>query len=419
MPIRYNVCKRRARGIHLSRIITNSTKATRAQTKEHNKRLILKAIYDQAPISRADLARFTKLTRASISNVVAPLLEEELVIETGLAHKNIGKPPTLLTINEDARHLISLDLANGAFHGNIFNLKGKVVERVDIPLDDRRGEDAVQLVFRLVEQLMEKVTRPLLGIGIGTPGVVEPRQGVVKSAINLNWMDLPLGPLLEERFELPVYLANDAQVAALAQYLFSSKKQDTENLILVKVGRGIGSGIVFGGEIFYGDGFSAGEIGHVVVDPSGVLCTCGHYGCLETKASTNALMEDVERIARANPSSKLYDLVKRGDELTPEAVLEAHLNNDFTIRPVIERSGRYLGAAIAHLVAALNIRNIYIAGSMAQFGPALLEPVQQEVDRLSFPALTNQINIRISDLGPEIVALGAAALVLNYEMGVV
>ncbi|CAM2067441.1 ROK family protein [Sulfidibacter corallicola] len=403
----------------MNKVISASQKATRAQTKEHNKRFILKTIYERDPISRADLARLTKLTRASISNVVAALLEENLVHEVGLAKKSVGKPPTLLSFNKSARQLITLDLANDQFRGCLMNLRGDITDRVKISVEEQRGESAVDKVVELIEELKAKATEPLLGIGIGTPGVIEPYRGVVKSAINLNWSDLPLGDMLEERFDIPVYIANDAQLAALAQYLFSPDKESIKNLILVKVGRGIGSGIIFGGEIFFGDGFSAGEIGHVVVDPNGKLCTCGHNGCLETMASTRALSEQMTQIAMANPSSKLHDKARAGHPLHSNDILQAHQEKDFTVQPVIERSGRFLGGAIAHLVGAMNIRHIYIAGSMARFGDALLEPIRQEVFRRSYPALINQIDIEISDLGADIVVLGAAALVLNFELGIV
>ncbi len=403
----------------MNKVISASQKATREQTKEHNKRFILKMIYERDPISRADLARLTKLTRASISNVVSALLEEDMVSEVGLAKKSVGKPPTLLSFNKDARQLITLDLASDMFRGSLMNLRGEVLERVKISLGGRRGPAAVEQVIALIEQLQERATQPLLGIGIGTPGVVEPYQGVVKSAINLNWTELPLRDLLQERFSLPVYLANDAQLAALAQFLFSSNKDGIQNLILVKVGRGIGAGIIFGGEIFFGDGFSAGEIGHVVVDPNGKLCTCGHNGCLETMASTRALAEQMSQIAASNPSSRLHQMVRDGETLTSNAILQAHLDRDFTVQPVIERSGRFLGGAMAHIVGAMNIRHIYIAGSMARFGDALLEPIRQEVFRRSYPALINQIEIKISELGADIVLLGAAALVLNFELGIV
>nr|WP_279382450.1 ROK family protein [Acanthopleuribacter pedis] len=342
-----------------------------------------------------------------------------MVSEVGLAKKSVGKPPTLLSFNKDARQLITLDLASDMFRGSLMNLRGEVLERVKVSLGEQRGPAAVEQVIALIEQLQERATQPVLGIGIGTPGVVEPYQGVVKNAINLNWTDLALRDVLEERFSLPVYLANDAQLAALAQFLFSSREDGIQNLILVKVGRGIGSGIIFGGEIFFGDGFSAGEIGHVVVDPNGKLCTCGHKGCLETVASTRALSEQMSQIAAANPSSKLHQTVRNGEPLSSNAILQAYLDHDFTVQPVIERSGRSLGAAMAHLVGAMNIRHIYIAGSMARFGDAFLEPIRQEVFRRSYPVLINQIEIKISELGADIVLLGAAALVLNFELGIV
>lgn len=410
----------------MSRLIPSSSKATREDTKKHNRRLILKTIYEEGHISRADLARKTQLTRASISNVAATLLAEGWIVERGTPKKaKIGKPATMISINRDAAHVIGLDVANSSFHGRIFDLTGEVVAEEDVPINERRGEDALNLAYEVLDKLMARCDKPLLGIGIGTPGVVEPNEGKVLSAPNLGWRDLELRQLISQRYQVEdVHLANDAQVAALAQYLFGNKDEATGqkkslNLVLVKVGRGIGSGIVVRGQIFFGDGFSAGEIGHVVVDPRGSLCTCGHYGCLETKASTRALIQEVSLLAQSNPASSLHETVRCGEKLTTEAILQAYHDQDLSIKPVIERSGEYLGAAIAHLTAALNIRHIYITGSMADFGEGFIDPIRQEVKRLSFPALANEVKIETSSLGHNIVSKGAAALVLHHVLGVV
>ena len=398
-------------------LISRTQKATRAHTRAHNKTFILKTIYDNEPISRAEASRVTHLTRATVSNVVAELIGDGLVVESGIGEKTIGKPPTLLNINANAGHLLCLDLAGSQFCGCIQDLRGRILHQERIQLADRHGDEALELVYVLADKLMAKAHRPLLGIGVGTPGVVDPRRGVT-NAINLNWIDLPLGSLLEKRYNLPAYLANDAQVAALAQYLFGNGEQ-ARNLILVKVGQGIGAGIVLDGKIFYGDGFGAGEIGHVVVAPDGELCTCGHFGCLETMAGSRALANHVSRIAMSSPGTWLHPHVKRGEPLTTSLILEAHRHGDLSIRPVIERSGRYLGQAIAHLIGALNLRHIYIAGTMARFEDALLEPIRQEVARCALPALAGRLQIRNSGLSGNIVILGAAALVLHHELGLV
>jgi N-acetylglucosamine repressor len=394
-------------------------KATQRQTRAHNSRLILKTIYDQGQVSRAGLARLSHLTRTTVSDVVAELIQDGLVAEVGQGPSAGGKPPILLSVVDDSRHLIGIDLANSEFRGSVINLRGKVRHHHSLSVSDRNGDAALALVYELIDALVAAATdAPLLGIGIGTPGLMDARRGVVRNAVNLDWQNLPLGDLLEERYNLPVYIANDSQVAALAEYTFGDRGNGS-NLIVVKVGRGIGSGIVLNGRLYYGDGFGAGEIGHVMVVEGGERCRCGHFGCLETVTSSRAIIRRAQAIAKSDPHSTLHQFVTTPEEINTDVVLQAFEAGEEALRPVIAEVGRYLGMAVANLVGALNVQRIVIAGSVARFGQALLEPIRQGVSRHSLAALANETRIEVTDLGPDIVLLGAAALLLSHELGIV
>ena len=391
-------------------------KATRQQTKAHNTRLILKTIYNEGEVSRADIARLTGLTRTTVSDAVAELIKDGLVAEVGLGPSAGGKPPTLLSVVDDSRYLIGIDLAESEFRGAVINLRGEIKHRLSLPIHDRAGDAALALVYELADELVAIADSPILGIGIGTPGLMDARRGVVRDAVNLDWHNLPLGDLLEERYELPVYIANDSQVAALAECTFGDS-ENVSNLILIKVGRGTGGGIVLNRQLYYGDGFGAGEIGHVTVVEDGELCRCGHYGCLETVTSNRAIVKRAQAIAKKDPHSTLYRLVATPEEINTDIVLQAFEAGDEALQPVIAEAGHYLGVAVANLVGALNVQRVVIAGSVARFGQALLEPTVQEVRRRSLAALANETRIEITSLGPDIVILGAAALLLTYELG--
>lgn len=391
-------------------------KATRQQTKAHNARLILKTIYDEGEISRATVARLTGLTRTTVSEAVAELMEEGLVAEVGLGPSAGGKPPILLSVVDDSRHLIGIDLANSEFRGAVINLRGEIKHRLRIPIHDQDGDAALDLVYRLIDELISPDDTLLLGIGIGTPGLMDARQGVVRKAVNLDWQDLPLGDLLEQRYRLPVYIANDSQVAALAEYTFGANKSSSP-LIVIKVGRGTSAGIVLNGQLYYGDGFGAGEIGHVTVVEEGELCLCGHSGCLETIVSSRAIVRRAQAIARQDPQSVLHKFVDTPEEITVDSVLQAFEVGDQAIQSVIDEVGFYLGIAVANLVGALNIQRIVIAGSVARFGPRLIEQVRRQASQRSLAALVDETKIEATHLGLDIVVLGAAALVLNRELG--
>jgi N-acetylglucosamine repressor len=392
-------------------------KATQQQTKTHNTRLILKTIYDQDEISRADIARLTHLTRTTVSDAVAELIEDGLVTEVGFGPSVGGKPPTLLSLVDDSRHLIGIDLADSEFRGGVINLRGKIRHRLSLPINDRDGDAALALVYALTDELVAAAAgSSLLGIGIGTPGLMDVQRGVVRNAVNLDWQNLPLGDLLEERYHLPVYIANDSQVAALAEYTFGERRS-VSNLIVVKVGRGTGAGIVLNGQLHYGDGFGAGEIGHVVVVEGGERCRCGRFGCLETVTSTRTIVRRAQAIAKSNPHSILHQFAPRPEEINTSIVLQAFEAGEEALRPAIAEVARYLGMAVANLVGALNIQRIVIAGSVARFGQALLDPVIKEMEQRSLAALAGETRVEISSLGPDIVILGAAALLLTQELG--
>ena len=222
-------------------------KATREHTKEHNKKLILNTVYVQGEISRADIARLTKLTRATVSSIVGELIEDGLIDEIGHGKSLGGKRPILLKILDNSRQLIGIDLADNEFRGGLVDLSGTIVNRIKIPVNDKSGKEALDLVYNLIDKLVAASTSPLLGIGIGTPGLIDAHEGKVRSAINLNWQDLPLRNILKDKYNLNVYMANDCQVAAVGEYIFNYKGT-IPNLIAVKVGRGIGAGIVINGK---------------------------------------------------------------------------------------------------------------------------------------------------------------------------
>jgi N-acetylglucosamine repressor len=395
----------------------NPQKATHQQTRDYNQRLVLKTIFDRNEISRADVARLTGLTRTTVSQAVGTLLEQKLVKEIGQGASTGGKTPILLSVPSNARNLIGVDLGSNEFSGAIVNLRGEVRYRLSLPLDGRQGKDALELAYELIDALQVRVTSPLLGIGVGVPGVINPAKGSsVHWAVNLSWLDLPLRDLLQQRYQVPVYVANDSQVAALAESFFG--KQRHTNLIVIKVGRGVGAGIVIDGQLWKGDGFGAGEIGHVTVVENGPLCNCGHRGCLEALVSTTAIVQRARAAAAHERKTLLRQKGKTLDELTLNDVVKANEQNDPVARAVVLETGKYLGIAIANLIGALNIKNIFIGDKGTRFGDAFLREIRATVRERALNTLAENTNIEFSSIGTDSVIQGASALLLNYELGI-
>lgn len=393
-------------------------KATRKETKVHNRRLILNVIYNQQQISRADISRETGLTRSTVSDLVHDLIAEGLVEERGRGKSSGGKPPILLGINERENHVIGLDLASEEFRGAIINLTGNIEHRLTVPTDDESGDQALALVFQLVDQLMEKADGNLWGIGIGAPGLMNAGAGIVLNAVNLDWQDLALADILSDRYKLPVHIANDSQVSALAEYFFGSRDSHSD-LVLIKVGRGVGSGIVLNEELYHGDGFGAGEIGHVKVDQQGDLCNCGHHGCLETKISRRAIQNRVLEGLGDHPESSLYHKASSPQPISLADIIRAYQEGDPFVKDVMDDVCLYLAKALSYVVSVLNTEQIVIGGSVSGFGPQLIQPISRYLHDSVLDSISDRTTVSISSLGENIVILGAVAVVLQKELGIV
>jgi predicted NBD/HSP70 family sugar kinase len=400
-------------------MLLSTKKLTQNQTKLHNRRLVLRVIYEAGTISRADIARATGLTRTTSSSAVAELMGEGLVAEVGQGPSAGGKPPTLLGVVDDARCVIGVDLAGSEMQGCIYDLRGRSLHHARMPLPAGGGEKALDLVLKLIDELVSAAERPLLGIGVGAPGLIDAQRGIIQYAVNLGWRDLPLGTLLSERYGLAVYLVNDSQAAALAEYTFANPEK-VSDLAVILVGRGISAGLVINDKLYRGSSHSgASEIGHLRVVEGGELCACGHIGCLETVASERAVLRWARANGGSDPNSRLHQSAQDADTLDMDDVLRAHQAGDEALDQMVAQVASYLSIAIGNLVGVLNIPLVVLTGTVARFGDSLAQPIRSEIRQRSLATLAVRTTVRVSELGQEIIMRGAAALLLTNELGVV
>lgn len=386
-------------------------KATHQQTKEHNRNLVLKTIFEHDSISRAEIARITSLTRTTVSEIVANLLDEGLVSEIGVGSSQGGKSPILLSLVGDSRFLIGLDLSHSRFRGAVVDLRGKIHEMITLPVNDRDGEEALVQVYEILDRLIAAASHPLVGIGVGTPGLVNTREGVVINSVNLDWQDLPLARLIRDRYHLPVYILNDSQAAAVGEYTFGKGYPPESSLIVINVRHGLGAGIILNGHLFQGDGGGAGEIGHTVVVPDGGLpCRCGNHGCLETVASAQALVKRAQALVRqARPTL----LPRSPQEINLDAIESAFASGDVEVQQLVLESGRYIGIAISNLIGALNIQKIVLVGDLTRFGKPWLDVIQETICQDTLSKLVQDTRVEIGQLDDNGIILGASALLAN------
>lgn len=376
--------------------LSTRAKATRGQTRLNNLRLALQLVYSEAPTSRADVARASHLTPATASGLVDALLDLNLVQEIGTGPSAGGKPPTLIAPNPSGRSIIALDLSSTEFQGAVVDLSGEIVAALSVP--GATGTQGLDAAAGLVASLATQTTAPLLGVGIGTPGVVDLAQGLVTSS-NLRWEEVPLAAAVAEVTEAPIHIINDAHAAALHE--FSVHTPRVSSLALVRVGRGIGSGYVLHGHLYRGDNAATGEIGHVRLDDSGRRCSCGNVGCLETVASMSALLEMVGGDQDLSHERMAAIAADPGAEGSVEAVAVA------------------LGRGLAPMVAILALGEIVLWGEVTSMGETYRLIVEQEIRSRVLPVKSALVRVHYASAGEEAVVKGAAGLVLSTELGVV
>jgi predicted NBD/HSP70 family sugar kinase len=234
---------------------------------------------------------------------------------------------------------------------------------------------------------------------VGAPGLINTSQGIVFNAVNLDWQDLPLAHLLEERYHLPISVMNDSQATAIGEFVYGDHKFDN-NLIVVNVRHGIGAGFLINGQLFQGDGGGAGEIGHVVVQEDGLLCRCGRKGCLETIASVHAVTQRVNSLSKSTvpiPFAEIVSKFSDGDPLVRQVVLEA---------------GHYLGVAIGSLIGTLNIRKVVLNGDMTRFGQSWLDSIRKSMLQAALGRMTQETQLEIGKLDYRACILGSSANLL-------
>ena len=242
--------------------------------------------------------------------------------------------------------------------------------------------------------------------------------GTIRWAVNLDWQDLALGQMLSERTGLPAYVANDSRAAAMGEHLFDLAAR-APNLVAIKLGTGIGAGIVIGGELLQGDGFGAGEIGHTSVVDDGAACRCGQFGCLETVASSRAVMAEAARAAAADPDGSLGRRLAAGRLAEPRDIAAAIADGDEQARRIAVAAGRWLGRSIAGLTGVLDIHHVVLLGAVTDLGPDWLEAVREEAMRRALGLLTRDLRIEVGGPADDVVLLGASALLLSRELGLV
>lgn len=388
-----------------------------AFVREFNMSVVMDHIRLYAPISRAELAMRTGLNRSTITLIINELIDRGLVHETARQDPGIGRPGMLLQFNPNGGFAIGVEIGVDFISVILTNFIAEVLwsrRETIVSGTDRFGmmELTEQIINQAYAYGQEVGLRPL-GIGVGLPGLVDFRQGKLVFAPNLKWSDIPVRLIWTSRFNIPVFVENEANCAALGEY-FYGVAHDSKDFVYIKTGIGLGAGIMIGGRLFKGANGFAGEAGHTTLYAGGELCGCGRRGCWEKYVSPAAIVASAVTKIEKGDASIITDMV-RGDlsRVTVCTLNEAAELKDPVACNAFEEAGAHLGVGMANLANILDPELIVLGGSLSEYGKWLVPSLHQVLHENVLPPLRDIVRVEVAALGEEACAIGAAALVLD------
>jgi N-acetylglucosamine repressor len=383
------------------RIDLKKASAARSNTiRDINRQIVLNYVRELGPISRAEIARETALQRSTISLIVDELRIDGLIEEVS-GESTGGRPPSLLSLRTADAVAIGVDLGTVKTVMASSDLAGRVLEQEEFPTDNDVNKTLKNIV-QCAQRLIGKNNGTIEGIGISLPGVVDPETGNLYVP-HFSWRNEPIAETLTHATSLPVSIDNDANAAALAELWFGRPEiREVRDFILVLVEEGVGTGVVFDGQVYRGEGGTAGEFGHMTIGTGApVPCAVGSTECWEAFASERAALARYQKLSRSNGNNdinfaKLMDLALRGER---------------NARTALKETARYLGIGIANLIQGLAPEAVIVAGPIARAWPVIVEDLKASVDSSicrGFPSTP----IMDSTLGSQPTLMGALSLVL-------
>lgn len=352
-------------------------------TRKHNLTVIRRLLHENGPQTRPELARLSGLSLPTVGALVTELMNAGMVEDRGVvAESRVGKPASRVAINSSGNAAVVLDLTHDdLFIGAVVDLDGVIVDRVQVDIGAARGAEALEHAADLASLLVERATAQIIGVGVASPGLVD-EAGAVHVADRLQWRDVPLAETLLARTGHPTVVGNDVNLMALG--LSRSSGRDGRDAIVVELDNGVGAAVLVGGVPVLGEQFAAGEIAHVIVDPGGELCACGMRGCLDMVVGAAHLGRRVAAYGEG----------------------------------VLEPAGHKLGQVLAPIILMLNINVVIVAGPAELVeGPFAAGVVAGVHSRLR-PAIVAGLEIEVGATDPDIVLRGAAASVIQAQLGI-
>jgi glucokinase-like ROK family protein len=386
--------------------------------REMNIALILECLRRESPRSRAELAAMTGLTKATVSSLVRELLSARFVRESGIDLGHKGRPAIKLVLNAAAGCIIGVEIGVDFISAILTDFSAQVIWHHYEPAESR---DQSAMLKRATQISRDAATHArdsgygILGLGIGVPGLVDVASGTLLFAPNLGWSDVPLRRMLESEFRFPIYVDNEANMAALGESYFGAG-QGSDFVLYISAGVGLGGGFVVNRRILAGAAGLAGEVGHMSIDPNGARCSCGSLGCWETFVSEPAIVQRILSAIAAGRASSLQSLVTDPARLTVPVIVEAARQGDSVARAALEECGHYMGVGVANLINAINPHQVIFGGSLSMAHEFILPVIKSIVDQRALRWARENTEIVIASHGRNACAMGGIAIVYHHAL---
>jgi len=365
-----------------------------------NKNLVLNLVRRDAPLSRAQVSITTGLNKGTVSSLVAELVNEDLIYEIGPGKSSGGRRPVLLMFQNQSGYAIGIDIGVNYLLGTLTDLSGSIIEKIEINTNDTIVDNVLNVLYKLISDLIAlspKASYGVIGIGIGVPGIVN-ENGKVLFAPNLDWKDIDLKHKIEDMFNIPVQIENEANAGAYGERMFG-KGKNSKNMIYLSVGIGIGSGLIINDRIYKGNNGYSGESGHMSIENNGTKCTCGNRGCWELFASEKAVVRRAEQVFSEKLSLK--DLVLKASNNDPRAI------------SIFHEVGGYLGQGITNMVNIFNPELVVIGNRITKAKKWIENPLKHSIHSRALPYHQENLKVEFSNLNSTGIALGASYLMIE------
>ena len=373
----------------------------------------------KGPISRTELADQLGVSRASVTAIAGNLVNLEVLKEIGHGQSAGGRRPRLLDVNSELGFIAGVDIGATSIDIAVADFQGNILERISAPADVRDiPEQLLGRICDLVVKMLESqgaANKELVGIGIGVPGPVQFPSGLlIEPPLMPAWDSFPIKDYIRKRFpQVNPVVDNDVNIMAIGEARVGGGV-GIDNFFYIKIGTGIGCGVIARGEIYRGSDGTAGDVGHICVDYNGPVCHCGNKGCLERMTAGPAIAERGRKAAK-NGESKILakKLTDNGGDLSSEDVGEAAAAGDQSANQIIAESGRMIGGVLAGLVNFYNPRAIFIGGGVSNIGHHLLSTIRQATLHRATALSTRSLVIDYSNLGSDAGVYGAIWLAIE------